>query len=464
MVILSPVAGNLGWDILKFVTVVSSFLRLRMSNKTFIYLLWEKEKRSNVWWWPLLSYKSRLGSKLPVPISENWCWCYVCHALFVLGGSNGAMVVAVEVAKACISPADINAEETLNTLKYANRARNIQNKPVVNRDTLSNEMLRMRQQLELLQAELCARGGGTSSDEIQVLKERIAWLEAMNEDLCRELHEFRSRCAVTEQCETDVQVRNTVFSGDSGETDEVAKEWEHTILQNSMDEELNELNKRLEQKESEMKLFGGLDTVALKQHFGKKIMDLEDEKRTVQQERDRLLAEVENLAANSDGHTQKMQEIHAQKLKALEAQILDLKKKQENQVQLLKKKQKSDEAAKRLQEEIQFIKAQKVQLQQKIKQEAEQFRQWKASREKELLQLRKEGRKNEYERHKLQALNQRQKMHLQLFNEHKMAYQPLHDVTTNHEPSPFWLGVKNVCLVAAVNEGLMVEGMEDREE
>ena len=32
---------------------------------------------------------------------------------------------------ACISPADINVEETLNTLKYANRARNIQNKPVV---------------------------------------------------------------------------------------------------------------------------------------------------------------------------------------------------------------------------------------------------------------------------------------------------------------------------------------------
>lgn len=34
--------------------------------------------------------------------------------------------------------------------------------------------------------------------------------------------------------------------------------------------------------QSEMKLFGGFDTVALKQHFGKKIMELEDEKRTVQ--------------------------------------------------------------------------------------------------------------------------------------------------------------------------------------
>lgn len=35
------------------------------------------------------------------------------------------------ILPACISPADINAEESLNTLKYANRARNIQNKPIV---------------------------------------------------------------------------------------------------------------------------------------------------------------------------------------------------------------------------------------------------------------------------------------------------------------------------------------------
>ncbi|XP_022768723.1 kinesin-like protein KIN-4A isoform X3 [Durio zibethinus] len=345
-----------------------------------------------------------------------------------LGGNSRTVMIA------CISPADINAEEILNTLKYANRARNIQNKPVVNRDPMSNEMLKMRQQLEYLQAELCARGG---SDEVQVLKERIAWLEAANDNLCRELHEYRNRCPIVEQRETDAQdgspcsVKSDVLKrnlhsiessdyqmgetmiGDSREIDEEAdKEWEHTLLQNTMDKELHELNRRLEEKESEMKLFGG-DTVALKQHFGKKIQELEDEKRAVQQERDRLLAEIESLSAGSDGQTQKVQDIHAQKLKSLEAQILDLKKKQENQVQLLKQKQKSDEAAKRLQDEIQFIKAQKVQLLHRIKQEAEQFRQWKASREKELLQLRKEGRRNEYERHKLQALNQRQKLVLQ---------------------------------------------------
>ncbi|XP_022865936.1 kinesin-like protein KIN-4A isoform X1 [Olea europaea var. sylvestris] len=347
-----------------------------------------------------------------------------------LGGNSRTVMIA------CISPADINAEETLNTLKYANRARNIQNKPVINRDPMSSEMLKMRQQLEYLQAELCTRTGGVSSDEVQVLKDRIAWLEATNEELCRELNEYRNGRSGIEQCDADANVdcNYSVKSeelkrglqsmessdyqmsenGDSGDIDEdTAKELEHTYLQNTMDKELNELNRRLEQKESEMKLCGGSGTTALKQHFGKKIMELEEEKRTVQQERDRLLAEVENLSANSDGQAQKLQDMHSQKLKALEAQIQDLKRKQENQVQLLKQKQKSDEAAKKLQEEIQCIKAQKVQLQHKIKQEAEHFRQWKASREKELLQLRKEGRRNEYERHKLQALNQRQKMVLQ---------------------------------------------------
>ncbi|KAM1823038.1 hypothetical protein ACFX13_025692 [Malus domestica] len=82
--------------------------------------------------------------------------------------------------------------------------------------------------------------------------------------------------------------------------------------------------------QSEMKFFEGSDTEALQQHFGKKILELEDEKRTVQQDRDRLLGEVENLSAG-DGQQQKFHDVHTQKLKALEGQILDLKKKQEGQ-------------------------------------------------------------------------------------------------------------------------------------
>jgi hypothetical protein len=80
-----------------------------------------------------------------------------------LGGNSRTVMIA------CVSPADSNAEETLNTLKYANRARNIQNKPTVNRDPMAAEMQQMRQQLELMQAELlCVRAGGPSSTEVQV--------------------------------------------------------------------------------------------------------------------------------------------------------------------------------------------------------------------------------------------------------------------------------------------------------
>lgn len=40
---------------------------------------------------------------------------------------------------ACASPSDSNLDESLSAIKYASRARNIKNKPIVNRD--ANSML-----------------------------------------------------------------------------------------------------------------------------------------------------------------------------------------------------------------------------------------------------------------------------------------------------------------------------------
>lgn len=42
------------------------------------------------------------------------------------------------------STADTNFEETLNTLKYANRARNIRNTPVINRDPQTAQLNQLR--------------------------------------------------------------------------------------------------------------------------------------------------------------------------------------------------------------------------------------------------------------------------------------------------------------------------------
>ncbi|URE03705.1 CXC [Musa troglodytarum] len=397
-----------------------------------------------------------------------------------LGGNSKTVMIA------CISPADSNAEETINTLKYANRARNIQNKAMINRDPVAAEMQRMRSQLEQLQAELVfCRGGGAPLEELQLLQHKISLLEASNAELRQELKERQVTCELLKQSALDAQVekdkltlkiesarggkswdeidkmeknkeldlvkgyiskvqeletellrvqsfsrpcRNLTIDADiddmasgcdektpdvSIEAEEEEKEREHSMLQDQLDKEIQELDKRLEQKEAEMKQFTRVDTTVLKQHYEKKLLELEQEKKLLTKEIEHLRFNLSNLSSTSDGSAQKLKEDYLQKLNMLETQVSELKKKQEAQAQLLRQKQKSDEAAKRLQEEIQRIKSQKVQLQHKMKQESEQFRSWKVSREKEVLQLKKEGRRNEYEMHKLLALNQRQKMVLQ---------------------------------------------------
>jgi kinesin family protein 4/21/27 len=51
---------------------------------------------------------------------------------------------------ACVSPAESNYEETLSSIKYASRARNIKNKPVVNRDANSMLIEALRNQVTSL--------------------------------------------------------------------------------------------------------------------------------------------------------------------------------------------------------------------------------------------------------------------------------------------------------------------------
>lgn len=55
---------------------------------------------------------------------------------------------------ACISPSDRDFVETLNTLKYANRARNIKNKVSVNQDMSSKQLSTLRAEVQALQREL----------------------------------------------------------------------------------------------------------------------------------------------------------------------------------------------------------------------------------------------------------------------------------------------------------------------
>lgn len=89
-----------------------------------------------------------------------------------LGGNSHTLMIA------CISPADSNMEETINTLRYADRARKIKNKPIVNLDPRAAEMNRLKQQVHkfsylfsiwkplFAQTAVCIKGSKTDETEL----------------------------------------------------------------------------------------------------------------------------------------------------------------------------------------------------------------------------------------------------------------------------------------------------------
>lgn len=54
----------------------------------------------------------------------------------------------------CISPADNNYDETLSTLRYANRAKNIKNKPKINEDPKDALLRQYQSEIEMLKKML----------------------------------------------------------------------------------------------------------------------------------------------------------------------------------------------------------------------------------------------------------------------------------------------------------------------
>ena len=65
-----------------------------------------------------------------------------------LGGNHKTLMIG------CASPSSINLEETMNTLRYANRAKNIKNKPTVNIDQSSKVIKKLQDLKTTLAVEL----------------------------------------------------------------------------------------------------------------------------------------------------------------------------------------------------------------------------------------------------------------------------------------------------------------------
>uniref|UniRef100_A0A8C8ALH2 Kinesin family member 4A n=1 Tax=Otus sunia TaxID=257818 RepID=A0A8C8ALH2_9STRI len=115
-----------------------------------------------------------------------------------LGGNSHTLMIA------CVSPADSNLEETLNTLRYADRARKIKNKPIVNLDPQAAELHHLKQQVQQLQVLLLQAHGGTlpvsinsmaPSENLQSLMEKNQSLMEENQKLSQGLSEAAGQTA-----------------------------------------------------------------------------------------------------------------------------------------------------------------------------------------------------------------------------------------------------------------------------
>ncbi|XP_075051744.1 kinesin-like protein KIF21B isoform X6 [Mixophyes fleayi] len=95
-----------------------------------------------------------------------------------LGGNSQTMMIA------CVSPSDRDFMETLNTLKYANRARNIKNRVTSNQEQSGQQVQALRAELARLRLELQEYKTG----------HRVPGSDALS-DMCEELSMLRSENA-----------------------------------------------------------------------------------------------------------------------------------------------------------------------------------------------------------------------------------------------------------------------------
>eukprot|EP00041_Stephanoeca_diplocostata_P031724 m.994762 g.994762 ORF g.994762 m.994762 type:complete len:1439 (-) comp24013_c0_seq2:707-5023(-) len=122
-----------------------------------------------------------------------------------LGGNSKTVMLAT------ISPASCNYEETLSTLRYADRAKQIVNKAFINEDATAAIVQGLRNELEALRMQVASQNQGLSPEEISALQSEVEENERLlkeanltwEEKLRNTERELRARA---EKAETEVAV------------------------------------------------------------------------------------------------------------------------------------------------------------------------------------------------------------------------------------------------------------------
>jgi len=125
----------------------------------------------------------------------------------------------------------------------------------------------------------------------------------------------------------------------------------------------------------------------MKNQYYKKVMLMEQEVKALEKQRDEALSKVSGAMVDNDKN--KVITTYKQKISELETKMKDFRKKEREQQSLMKLVESQRNKIVHLDDEIKKIKTQKMQLHKKVREETEKFEKWKASRQKELLEAKK---------------------------------------------------------------------------
>uniref|UniRef100_A0A3B4XGL2 Kinesin-like protein KIF21B n=1 Tax=Seriola lalandi dorsalis TaxID=1841481 RepID=A0A3B4XGL2_SERLL len=448
-----------------------------------------------------------------------------------LGGNSRTVMIA------CVSPSDRDFMETLNTLKYANRARNIKNKVVVNQDKTSQQISALRAEIARLQMELmeykagkrvaCEDGSEGFSDlyqenamlqrendtlrlrvkamqetidhlntrvthllanevstlltkssegneeigaliqnyirEVEELRTKLLESEAMNESLRRQAARLSSRSPfpstlspapghppgsspapmsmeaemtdVLRRAKMDIERlkkkerRQRRMSGcdeDEGEDEEEGREEEDEF---DSDESLVDSDSDSDEKanfqadladltceiEIKQKLIDELENsqrrlLMLKLQYEEKLILLQNKIRDTQLERDRVLQNLMSMENYTEEKANRIKQEYEKRLKEMNRDLMKLQAAQKEHARLLKNQGRYERELKKLQGEVNDMKKAKVTLMKQMKEEQQRRRMVEAKRNREIAQLKKEQRRQEYQIRALESQKRQQEL------------------------------------------------------
>ncbi|KAJ3305617.1 Kinesin-like protein kif3b [Kappamyces sp. JEL0829] len=196
-----------------------------------------------------------------------------------LGGNAKTLMIAT------LSPASYNFEETLSTLRYANRAKSIKNKPVINEDPKDAMLREYQNEIERLKLDLQSRLNGG----VRVVK------KVVKKTVVKKVKKPKSKL--------DLEDQGDAFESEDGEESEDDAESGEDVGRNTV---------------------SGLDpeTIAqLQAEVEAEKAALLASKDMVVEERQKLAAELEKRAADLEKEKQE-RELLAIQLRAMEAKLL----------------------------------------------------------------------------------------------------------------------------------------------